>query len=81
MRNRVVFDKKIIRHPAKIVLHVCSLLFYWAGFFAPERQDVAAGVEMILSIAHKLLAQQNREVEAGRLMAPHGDQSEEDEGA
>jgi hypothetical protein len=81
-RNKVVFDKKVIRHPAEIVLHACSLLSYWAGLFTLERQeDVAAGVEVALSVAHKLLVQQNRQMEVGRLMAPRGDRSEEDEGA
>jgi hypothetical protein len=30
-RNMIVFDKKVIKHPAEIVLHACALLSYWAG--------------------------------------------------
>jgi hypothetical protein len=64
------------------VLHTSSFLSYWAGLFAPgQQEDVAEGVEVMLSIAHKLLAQQKSHLEVGRLMAPNEDRPEEDEGA
>jgi hypothetical protein len=55
-RNKAVFEKKIIKHlaenhTARLCIHV-----YWAGLFTPELQvDVAAGVDTMLAIAHKLL--------------------------
>jgi hypothetical protein len=42
---------------------------------------VAAGVQVMLSITHKLLEQQKKQLEVGRLMAPNEDHPEEDEGA
>jgi hypothetical protein len=55
-RNKVVFEKKIIKHPAEIILHACAFMSYWAGLFTPELQvDVAMGVDTMLAIAHKLL--------------------------
>ena len=30
-RNRACFDKKVIKNPAEIVVHVCALMSYWAG--------------------------------------------------
>jgi hypothetical protein len=64
------------------VLHTCSFLYCWAGLFAPgQQEDVAAGVQVMLSIAHKLFAQQKSILESGRLMAPNEDRPKEDEGA
>jgi hypothetical protein len=80
-RNRAVFDKKkVIKHPTEIVLHACALLSYWAGLFTPEvRKVVVAGVNPMLAIAHKLLAQQNRAQAVARLTAARGDQSDEED--
>jgi hypothetical protein len=55
-RNKVVFEKKLIKHPAEIALHACAFMSYWAGLFTLELQvNVAAGVDTILAIAHRLL--------------------------
>jgi hypothetical protein len=55
-RNKVVFEKKLIKHPAEITLHAYAFMTYWAGLFTPEVQDnVEAGVDTMLAIAHRLL--------------------------
>jgi hypothetical protein len=54
--TKLCLKKKIIKHPAEIILHACAFMSYWAGLFTPELQvDVAMGVDTMLAIAHKLL--------------------------
>jgi hypothetical protein len=79
--SRVVFDKKLIKHPTEIVLRACALLSYWAGLFTPDvRGEVVAGVNTMLAIVHRLLAQQDRAPTLGRLpTARSGQLDEEDE--
>ena len=58
-RNKVCFDKKLIKNPLEIVIHACALIEFWAGLYTPELQgQLAAGVNIILSWAHRVLARQ-----------------------
>jgi hypothetical protein len=56
------------------MLHACALLSYWTGLFTPEVQD-----EVVLAIAHGLLAQQDRGPVAGSLLAVQGDQIDDED--
>jgi hypothetical protein len=54
--TKLYLKKRLIKHPAEIIVHACEFMSYWAGLFTPELQvDVAAGVDTMLAIAHKLL--------------------------
>ena len=58
-RNKACFDKKLIKNPLEIVIHACALINFWAGLYSPEVQNqLAAGVKIILSCAHRVLARQ-----------------------
>jgi hypothetical protein len=35
-RNKVIFDKKIIKHLVEIIMHACAFMLYWAGLFEPD---------------------------------------------
>jgi hypothetical protein len=58
-RNKVVFDKKLIKHSAEIVIHACVFLLYWAGLFKPDfAGGVTEEIKVLLVIARRVLAQQ-----------------------
>nr|TKW34758.1 hypothetical protein SEVIR_2G327000v2 [Setaria viridis] len=60
-RNRACFDKKIIKNPVEIIFHACSFMTYWAGLYKTDLQEkLLDGVKVLLSCAHKVLAQQAR---------------------
>jgi hypothetical protein len=49
-RNRACFDKKVIKHPAEVLLHACSLMNYWAGLYNEEFQGgLLEGVKALLA--------------------------------
>jgi hypothetical protein len=77
-RNRAAFDGRRIKHRAEIFIHACAFMSYWAGLQAEEGQaQVVAGVETMLKIAYKLLADQARSVGGQSLPAPQGGQTGE----
>lgn len=39
-RNRACFDKKLIKHPCKILVLACIFMRYWAGLYPGEMQSV-----------------------------------------
>ena len=56
---RCALIKKLIKNPLEIVIHACALIEFWAGLYTPELQgQLAAGVNIILSWAHRVLARQ-----------------------
>ena len=58
-RNKAVFDAKLIRHPAEILLHSYAFMNYWAGLYTSDFQGrLLDGVKTLLACAHKVLAQQ-----------------------
>jgi hypothetical protein len=60
-RNRACFDKKIIRHPAEVIICACAFMSYWTGLGNTTlQQQVDAGVKTMLSITYNLLARQKR---------------------
>jgi len=60
-RNKAVFDNKVIRHPAEILIHACVFLKYWTCLHKEERQvEVLEGVKTLLACAHRVMAQQRR---------------------
>jgi hypothetical protein len=74
-RNKLYLKKRLIKHPAEIILHACAFMSYWAGLFTPELQvDVAAGVDTMLAIAQKLLKKKPdvKRLPAGEDVQPEG---------
>jgi hypothetical protein len=79
-RNKAVFEKKLIKHPAEIVVHVCAFMSFWAGLFTSDfAGSVVEGVKMLLLIAYGILAQQKRVPEIKLLTAPQEDKAGEDD--
>ena len=59
--KRSLTKKKIIRHPAEILIHSSSFMTYWAGLYKEELQGgLVEGVKDLLACAHRVLAQQAR---------------------
>jgi hypothetical protein len=55
-KNKAILTKNLIKHPVEIMLHTCALLSYWTGLFTPEvQEEVVAGINTMLAIAHGLL--------------------------
>jgi hypothetical protein len=53
-----VFDKKVIKHPAKIIVHACAFMSHWEGLFnADFATRIADGVKVMLVLSHKILAE------------------------
>lgn len=78
-RNKACFDKKMIKHPAEILIHACALMNYWAGLYASHFQEIIIdGVKILISCAHRVLAQQGRPVIVSRLLAPADDQESDE---
>jgi hypothetical protein len=60
-RNRAVFYKKVIKHPAEIIVHACVFMSHWAGLFNVHfANGIIDGVKVMLVLAYKILAQQRR---------------------
>jgi hypothetical protein len=79
-RNKAVFDKKWVKHPAEIVIYACSLMLYWAGMFgAGMKTQMEEGVGTMLKIAYKLLAGSRQVLTPLMLQAPQDDQMEEED--
>ena len=56
-RNKAIFDKKVIRHPAEILIHACVFLKYWTGLHKEEMQTgLLEGVKTLLACAHRAMA-------------------------
>jgi hypothetical protein len=57
-------------------------MLYWVGLFKAEAQKaVTEGVNVMLAIAHKLFAQQKKQVTVKMLSTPQGDPPEDGEEA
>jgi hypothetical protein len=53
-------------------------MLYWAGLFTPEAQGaITEGANVMLAIAHKLLAQQKERGVVQALPAPRGEEPED----
>lgn len=78
-RNKAVFDDKVIRHPAEILIHACVFLKYWTGLHKEELQvGLLEGVKTLLACAHRVMAQQKRATQ-NLLLAPRTSTAEEEE--
>jgi len=79
-RNKAVFDAKLIRHPAEVLLHSCAFMKYWAGLYSSDFHGrLLGGVKVILACAHKVLAQQAGDPTNRLLLPPPGKQAEDEE--
>ena len=78
-RNKAVFDNKVIRHPAEILIHACVFLKYRTGLHKEELQvGLLEGVKTLLACAHRVMAQQKRATQ-NLLLAPRTSTAEEEE--
>ena len=78
-KNKAVFDNKMIRHPADILIHACVFLKYWAGLHKEELQvGLLEGVKTLLACAHRALVQQAATAPR-MLMAPPLSAADEEE--
>lgn len=69
-RNRVTFDKCIIRSPLEAVFTACSFLMYWSGLLKGiDKENVQAGVQKMVRAAASLA---DRSATRGRLMLGNG---------
>jgi hypothetical protein len=68
---RQSLTKKKIKSSTEIILHACIFMLYWAGVFNPKAQEaITEGANVMLTIAHRLLAQQKERVVVQDLPAP-----------
>ena len=55
-RNRTCLDKKLIKNPTDILIHVCSFLTHWAVLYNPETQGkILEGVQALLACTHRVM--------------------------
>lgn len=77
-RNKVCFDKIMIKNPLDIVYHACALIKYWAGLFVEaDKEQLEEGVNAILEIAKRILKRQKKDMEGTRQL-DNGDDDEQD---
>lgn len=77
-RNKAAFDRKIIQHPAKILIQAYAFMTYWAGLHSSEfHGKLLDGVKSLLACAHRSLAQQTR-VAPRMLPAPPEEEEQEE---
>lgn len=79
-RNKACFEHKLIKHPAEIVCHACSLMFFWAGLYKADVQEqIADGVKLLLSMACRILTSQRRTPTTPLRILPAADREEDRE--
>lgn len=77
-RNKACFENKLIKHPAEIVCHACSLLIFWAGLHKEELQSqIKEGVGALLALACQMLSTQRRS--SPRMILPPPDNQGRDD--
>lgn len=60
-RNKVCFDKKLIKHPAEILCHACAFLNFWTCLHKTDFQaQIAEGIKILLSTVCSIVASQQR---------------------
>jgi hypothetical protein len=68
MRNQVCFEGKKFLNPIGIICHAGALMKFWAGLLKSDDKDVwCKGVDMMIDIATKLLAEKEEEARAKAL--------------
>jgi spore maturation protein SpmA len=67
-----VFEGKMIKHSAEIMIHACAFMTYWAGLFNAELQGgLIEGSKIMLAFAHRMvLLQAGRSNARWMMMAP-----------
>ena len=66
IRDKVTFDKHVVRSPLEAVFTACSFMMYWAGLLKEEdRVKLQAGVKRL---AHAATALADRSFPRGRLL-------------
>ena len=78
-RKRACFDNKMITNPVEILIQACAFMTYWTGLYNAEFQEkLLDGVKVLLSCAHRVLAQQGTKTSLLQLPAPSGDNEDDD---
>jgi len=78
-RNKVVFEKKVVKNPLEIICHACALMIYWSGLFAElERDQLIEGANTTLRVAKEVFAAQTTR-QVNQLLLEDGNQSEQAE--
>ncbi|KAG2626632.1 hypothetical protein PVAP13_3KG234727, partial [Panicum virgatum] len=79
-RNRVCFDKKLIKHPSKIMFHACSFMTYWVGLYNSELQGtLMVGVKAQLASSAGMCSARNNPSNASRILTAAMDGEKTDE--
>lgn len=80
-RNKACFEKKLIKHPAEIICHVCSFMSFWTDLYKSELQSrFEDGVKVLLKTACRILAtRQDTPPVTLRLMPADDDEEHEDD--
>jgi hypothetical protein len=56
VRNKVTFEKHVVRSPVEAVFTVCSFLLYWAGLQAGDDKDkLTDGARKLMSLAAEVV--------------------------
>jgi hypothetical protein len=80
VETKLRLKKKIIKHPAEIIVHAYAFMSHWAGLFSADFVGgITDGVKVMLALAHKILAHQRRGPVVKLLLAPREDQKDDEE--
>ena len=70
----------MINNPVEILIQACAFMTYWAGFYNAKFQEkLLDGVKILLSCAHRVLAQQGLTTPLLQLPAPSDDRDDCDD--
>jgi hypothetical protein len=79
-RNKACFDKKMIKNPLGVLIHVCSFLSYWAGLYNSEMQGkILEGVQALLACAHKMMEGQPAASSTAKILPSTAEKEREDD--
>lgn len=54
-RNKITFEKRVVRTPLETVFTVCSFMMYWSGLMkGDDKAKFQAGVNMMVRVATSL---------------------------
>lgn len=55
MRNKITFDKHVVRSPTSVIFTVCSFLMYWSGLLKEaDKEMLQKGVQVLMIEASRL---------------------------
>jgi hypothetical protein len=58
-KNKVCFEKKVLKNPLEIIISACALMCYWAGLYSESPQKmIKDGVNLMMKTAIRLIGSQ-----------------------